>query len=484
MKVLFVFKSENFLVPIGACAISAAARREGHEVFLSEMHSEDPLERLTRLRPDLVVYSSLSGEAKHYLRLNERVKERCPEVFTVMGGPHATFYPQVLRESTLDAVCIGEGEGAFVDLLRALAAGRAVEGIPNIFARRDRSFTVRDLVEDLDGLPFPDFGLFYDNSALGKYPLKGFIASRGCPYDCTYCFNRAWRAMYAGRGKLVRRHSVPYVIEMIRKVRERWPLSNVKFQDDVFTFRADDWLREFARRYRAEIGLPFYINTRCDLLDEEMVVLLREAGCRTISMSIEAGNPGIRSEMLHRRMSDQQIVTAQRLCGKHGIYTYTNCIVGLPGATLADEVRSLDLCLESRTTWAEFPIFHPYPQTELGDLAISRGLYQPHYGKMHTSCLSGSPLNCFTEREKDVQRNFGMLASVAVAWPWLRGLIVNWLIHWPPNRMFTFLYWLAKTSIVRRKLYVTKTDWRQSALILWRSLRQELFRHSVSDEAE
>ena len=481
MKILFVFKNENFLVPIGACAISAMARREGHEVFLSEMHSENPLERVAKLRPDMVVYSSLSGEAKHYIKLNLQIKECFPEVFTIMGGPHPTFYPNMLHETTLDAVCVGEGEDAFVDLTRALAAGKAVEGIPNIFARKDQAFTIRDLVDDLDSLPFPDFGLFYDNTEMGRYPLKGFITSRGCPYDCTYCFNRAWRKMYEGRGKLRRRHSVAYVIEMIRKVKERWPLSNVKFQDDVFTFQADDWLAEFARRYRKEIGLPFYINTRCDLLDEEMMVLLRDAGCRTISMSIEAGNPSIRADVLNRRMSNEQIVAAHRLCEKHGIYTYTNCIVGLPGTTLADEIQSLDLCLESRVTWAEFPIFHPYPQTKLGDYTISRGMYDADYGRMHTSCLSGSPLNCFTEREKDIQRNFGLLGSVAVTWPWLRGPIVRWLVFWPTNRLFTLLYWLAKTYVVRRKLYETKTGWLESLRIHVRSLKQELFRHSVSD---
>ena len=484
MKILFIFKSENFVVPVGLCIISAMARQEGYETYLCEMNSEDPLERIARLKPDVIAYSSSSGEAKHYIRLNQKVKERFPDVFTIMGGPHPTFYPELVHKTTLDAICIGEGEEAFADVLHSLSSGTRVDGIPNIFTKTDTSFTVRNLVEDLDSLPFPDYSLVYDNTEMGKYPLKSFITSRGCPYPCTYCFNTAWRKIYHGRGKVVRQHSVDHVIEDIQRVSERWPLSNVKFQDDIFTYRVDEWLEEFSRKYKRHIGLPFFINTRCDLFSEDMAKLLKYAGCRTITMSIEAGDPQIRNEMLKRKMSDEQIIATHQLCEKYGIYTYTNCILGLPGTTIADDIQSLDLCLKSRVTWAEFPIFYPYPKTELGNQAINLGMYTPDYDKMHTSCLSVSPLNCFSDKEKNIQRNLGMLASVAVVLPWLRKPIVNHLIYWPPNRLFTLAYWLVKSYVVRRKLYVTKTTRWESFRIYMRSLKQEIFRHTTTEELE
>lgn len=466
---------------IGLCVISAVARHEGHEVYLSEMNSEDPLERVAKLKPDVVAYSSSTGESKHYIKLNQRLKERFSDVFTIMGGPHPTFYPDMIHETTLDAICRGEGEEAFANVLGTLSSGGMVSGIPNIFTKSDTPFTVRNLVEDLDSLPFPDYSLLYDNTEMGKYPLKAFIASRGCPYNCTYCFNSAWREIYSGRGKVVRRHSVDYVVEDIQMVKERWPLSNVKFQDDIFTYRADDWLEEFSRKYKQHIGLPFFILTRCDLLTEDIVKLLKYAGCHTISMSIEAGNPQIRNEMLKRRMSDEQIITAHRLCEKYGISTFTNCIFGLPGATIAEDIQSLDLCLKSRVTWAEFPIFYPFPKTELGDQVINMGMYTPDYNKMHTSYQNASILNCFTEKEKKVQMNTGLLASVAVVFPRLRNLIINHLIYWPPNKLFTLAYWLAKNYTLRRHIYITKTTRWESFRIYMRSLRQELFRHTFEE---
>jgi anaerobic magnesium-protoporphyrin IX monomethyl ester cyclase len=478
MKILFIFKSENFLAPIGLCAISAIAIREGHQTYLCEMNTEDPLERIAKLQPDIVAYSSSTGEAKHYFRLNYLIKKKFPDIFTVMGGPHPTFYPNVIFEDSLDAICIGEGEGAFADLLRALSNRQSFEDIPNIVtkSKKDR-FSVRNLVEDLDILPFPDYSLVYDNTPMGRYPLKSIITSRGCPYYCTYCFNSAWRKIYAGRGKVTRRHSVDYVIDEIRYVRKNWSLSCVKFYDDIFSYKADNWLEEFSRKYKKYPNLPFFILTRADLLTEDMIKLLKNAGCHTISMSIEAGNEDIRNRVLKRNMSDEQIIQVHRLCDKYGIYTFTNCIVGLPGTSIGNDIETLNLAIKAKVAWAEFPIFYPYPRTELGDHTIEMGFYKPEYEKMHTSYQYKSLLECFTEKEKNAQMNFSLLGSVAVVFPSLRNLIVRYLIYIPHNILFTWVYYFTKMYVFRKKIYVTKTTFLESLRIFIRSLKQEWFRH-------
>lgn len=481
MKVLFAFKSENFVVPAGLCLISAIAREKGHQCYLSELNSVDMLEYVAKLRPDVIAYSSSTGEAKHYLTLNQKIKARFPEIFTIMGGPHTTFYPEVIKQSSLDAICVGEGEGAFADILDALEANSLVENISNIVTPKKSAFTLRNLVEDLDTLPFPDYALLYDNTGMGNYPLKSFITSRGCPYDCTYCFNACWHKLYKDKGTYIRRHSVDYVMEDIQKVRERWPLSTVKFYDDVFVYRVDDWLEEFARKYRKLIGLPFFILTRADLLTEDMAKLLKWAGCRTISMSIEAGNPEIRNKMLRRQMSDKQIIRAHRICDKYGIFTFTNCIIGLPGTTVENDIESIDLSIRCKVDWVEFIIFHPYPGAQLADECIEKGWYKPDYSKIHTSYMHSSPLSCFTAKEKNVQMNLTALGAVAVVLPFLRNLVVNHLIHWRHNRFFTLFFYLLKMYVIRRKIYVTKTSLGESLRIFSRSLKQELFRHESKD---
>jgi len=458
--------------------ISAMAKEIGCDTCLCQLGKENVLERVIRERPDIVAYSSSTGEAKHYIGINQLIKDKFPNIFTIMGGPHPTFYPDLVRETTLDAVCIGEGEGAVVDLISKLSSGESLRDIPNIFVRGGTNHEVRDLIEDLDSLPFPDYGLFYDSTEMGKSTLKAFMASRGCPYNCSYCFNDCWNKIYRGHGKIVRRHSVDWVIEDIRRVKEKWCLSTVKFYDDIFVYRADDWLEEFARKYKKYIDLPFFILTRCDLLTEDMVKLLKYAGCRTISMSIEAGNPRIRKELLNRNMSNEQIINAHELCQKYGIYTFANCIVGLPGTSLWNDLESVDLATKCKVDWTEFPIFYPYPGTELGDRTIAMEMYTPDYKKMHTSYMFRSLLNCFSEKEKDVQENLTTLAPVAVALPKLRNLLMKHLIYWRPNRLFTLTFYLVKMYIIRHKIYVTKTNHWQSFLIYLRTLKQELFRRS------
>jgi radical SAM superfamily enzyme YgiQ (UPF0313 family) len=478
MKILFIFKSENFLAPLGLCTISAVAIKEGHQTYLCEMNSQDPLKRVEELKPEVIAYSASTGESKHYLKANRLIKERFPNVLTIMGGPHPTFFPDVIDEGCLDAICVGEGEGAFIDLLKAIRAKEHIDDIPNIVTRKNKGrFSVRHLVKDLDSLPLPDYELLYNNTPMGGYPLKNFIVSRGCAYDCTYCFNAAWRQLYKGQGEFVRRHSVDYVIDDIKYVRQRWPLSNVKFYDDIFTYRADNWLEEFSEKYKKDINLPFFILTRADLLTEDMARLLKYAGCRTISMSIEAGNPEIRNGLLKRGMSDEQIISAHLLCKKYGIYTFTNCIIGLPGTNIDNDIESIDLAIKAKASWVEFLIFHPYPKTELGQQAINMGLYEPDYDKMHTSYMYKSPLNGFSEAQKNVQMNMSVLGAVAVVLPWLRNLIVRFLIFRRHNRIFTVIYYFLKMYVIRTKIYVTKTTALESLRILIRSLKQELFRH-------
>jgi len=258
MKVLFVFKSENFLAPLGLCAVSSAARRAGHETSLCQMNTQDAMSYISRYRPDVVAYSASTGEVKHYLTINAAIKERFPDIFTIMGGPHPTFYPDVVNYGCLDAICRGEADTVFPDVLAALSDRGSASGIDNIVTPHQKAPSkMRPLVEDLDSLPFPDVSLLYDNTPMGGYPLKSVITSRGCPYNCSYCFNASWRRLYEGKGNAVRRNSVEYVISQIEFIKSKWPLSFVKFYDDIFAYAVDEWLEEFSIKYKRRVGLPF-----------------------------------------------------------------------------------------------------------------------------------------------------------------------------------------------------------------------------------
>ena len=124
MKILFIVKTIDFIDPQGIMLLSALAKEKGHNTFLGILSREDILQKIVDIRPEVIAYSAGTGEHKYYLKLNKIIKEKFPEIFTIMGGSHPTFYPECIDKSSLDAICIGEGDEAFIDVLSAIEKER------------------------------------------------------------------------------------------------------------------------------------------------------------------------------------------------------------------------------------------------------------------------------------------------------------------------------------------------------------------------
>lgn len=480
VKVMFVTKGGEYFPPMGLMQISAMAKKEGHDVSLGLIKKENVTEKIEKEKPEVVAYSGSTGEHKLYFHFNHELKQRFPDLITIIGGPHATFFPErTLEKGNFDAVCIGEGDYAFPEFLSRIKS-RNFSDIENIMTGSEKP-RLRNLVQNLDSLPFADRGLFYNNGEGGDDPIKHFFVSRGCPYNCTYCFNEPFKEMYPGQ-KYVRRRGVDSVLEEISKVREKWPLKYIKFYDDVFTLKADDWLEEFTEKYSKKVGLPFFCLTRADVMNRDIADLLKKAGCKAISMSIESANDRIRREVLHRKMTNEQIKEAYKLCGERGIAVQSNNILGLPTSRIEDDIATVDLNVECRKRGTivigEFGTAHPYPGTELGRYCEKLGVYSPEkdFEDLHMSYHDTSPLNCFSDEEKRMQRNLTMLGTVAVKFPRLRNLIVNHLIKLPTNPLYFAAFYISKTTSYMRDVYSIGYTWKDYARVIPRSLKLDWFK--------
>lgn len=502
MKILFVERIVEYIDPMNVELLSALARREHCSTFLAVLQTDDLEKELRRIKPDIVALSAKTGEHTYYLKAAEVVKKYSRNIFTIMGGPHCTFFPDVIENENIDAVGSGECDYAWPELLRTLKTGGNIHNIKNIFTKENWNSCFKNSLSErmrhfggrtteLDTLPFFDRELIYNRTHLKDFPMRSFMSSRGCPFECTYCFEPRINAIYKGKGPIFNRYSVQRLCAELKELKERWPTQFIKFYDDLFfvSRKIDPWLEEFAEVYPREVGLPFFCLSRCNILSEEVIKLLKGAGLHSMTMSIEAGNDYIRNEIIKRRMTRKEILDAFALCDKYGVVTFANSILGIPvrseimkeqGKTAIDyDIESLDINLECKVIFGEFGTVYPYPGCELAEYVEKNGWFTADdFDRLHTSYQSESPLRCFTEKEKLMQNNLALLGTVCLLFPKLRNLVVKYLIKRKLTKLYFVAYYLAKGYLVVFKVYPLKLAlWNMIRNII-RSFRIEIGKHS------
>jgi anaerobic magnesium-protoporphyrin IX monomethyl ester cyclase len=474
VHLLFIIK-EIDNEPHGIMHISALLKQEGHQTSLAVATEEDPVEAALRLKPDVVGYTVYTGTQNYYLDLNRQIKAQLPGVFSLFGGPHPTFFPEMIEHEGVDGICVGEGEYATLDLLNALQADAEITGIPNWHFKFNSEIVrnpVRPLLtsEQLDELPFPDRDLLYNvHPASRRNKIRPFITGRGCPYSCTYCFNKAYRDLYRGLGKTMRRRSVEDVIREIKAVRRRYSLEFITFMDDTFILNRQ-WLQDFAVRYKAEVGLPFWCQVRADLVTDEMMALFKDAGCVSVSFGLEAGNDRLRNAILKRNMSREQILEASRIFRQHGIAFMTNNMLGLPTGSLETDFETLELNVQCRPSYANVFLFQPYPKTELGEWACQDGWMIGSFDDLSGSVSDDTILRFGSESEKRQIENLQKLFALAVEFPFLVPL-VKLLIKLPRNKLFWFVYKIWKGYAIKRRMFPFRLTPREYVSAAWQYMR-------------
>jgi len=351
--------------------LSAILKAEGHQtslLHLSRFRAGRVDRALIRFRPDLVAVSSTSDQFPLAARVVERVRRlHGPPV--VLGGVQATMAPEeTLSIPGLLGICLGEADRSLPALVSALAAGREPWETPNFWFRRDGEIVrnpLGPLVEDLDSLPFPDREVFQYQSLVSLTGKASFCTGRGCPYLCPYCANHALKKIYRGCGAYVRQRGPARVVdEVVEVLGGHRGIRQVVFEDETFTHDRR-WIREFCAEYARRVDRPFACSTRFDRLDEELVGLLKGAGCFQLRLGIESGNEALRRRVLRKEISNSEVL---RICGLvrgAGISLWTFNMIGLPGETEQNVRETIRLNREVRPETPFVSVFRPYPGTEL-----------------------------------------------------------------------------------------------------------------------
>jgi radical SAM superfamily enzyme YgiQ (UPF0313 family) len=388
-KVTFVISEVRLHEQLSIMALSASLKASGHETSLV-FFQNDPLNRdrivreIKKENPDFIALSFMSCVKEHYIDLAGYIKQHISTPI-VIGGPAATFDPDLcnFNGNPFDAVCIGEGDLAIVNFANKYNGSGDPTPLYNFVTKNGNGTHLRgellNLIEPLDQLPFPDRKIIYDkDDFLKNSKIKMFMSGRGCPYQCTYCFNHKYNKMYRGKGHIIRHKSVDYFLEEILQIREDYPLEGIIFEDDIFIIDRE-WLTEFAEKYPVKIGLPYMCYVRPNLVTEEIARLLRISGCYSVRVAIECGNEPLRNKILKRNLSDEQILKSCHVLHGEGLKVGTINILGLPTETIENMQETLNLNRACKPEHVSANMFMPLPGVDLTNYAIESGLLDKHF---------------------------------------------------------------------------------------------------------
>lgn len=380
MKILLVVKSKA-IETLGVMYLSGIAKHLGCYCKITDIN--DAWLVATAWYPDVIGFSIMTGDREKFRTLNEDIKKVI--CFTsVVGGPDVTFFPQGYEWA--EHVVQGEAENWFADFL----SSKRQKEVP---------------YPDLDSIPWPDRSDFPDR------PIRDFIASRGCTNACNYCYNYTWNIMYPDLAKIRYRSAIDVVNE-VAAVQPRFAY----FQDSTFGTSLK-WLREFSREYSRKLRIPFHVHLRPNLVTEERVGLLVDAGCVSVKIALETASSRLRKLINRGRSSNDDVYTASRLLKKEHIALILQNMIGIPTAKIEDDLDTLDVNIRCRPAYAWVSIFQPYPKTGLAEICEKEGHYSGDYSEIGDNFFEGSVLN-FTPEHKEqlacLQRIFAFCVEMQV----------------------------------------------------------------------
>ena len=367
----------------GLASISAVVKSGGHDCVLFHMkHDFDEQEfknKIVGFDCGLIGFSVRTTIFNSCQKLIKWTKEALPESFIYCGSYHVTLVPdEVLAVDGVDAVMLGEGEYPTLELCDKMQADGDYTDIQSMYFKLSdgtvKKNPVRPLLENLDELPIPDFNLFdYKNLETTKIKTALVMMSRGCLFSCTYCGNSQFRNIYPNKKKFTRFRSAENAIKYLETLLEQYPdIEYINFRDSIFN-SYPDWFDNFIDIYKEKIHRPFTCNLRLDLLTEDTVRRMKEAGCYLIDVGVESGDYEIRTKYLKRMMTDEQMIDAFSWFHKYKITSLTYNIVGLPYEDLKKALKTIKLNVKLNPDKIIPNIFYPYPMTVLHDIAKQAG---------------------------------------------------------------------------------------------------------------
>lgn len=384
----------NRMVPQGLLSIAAYLEREGHDVFVYDclglrapVDLNEQVKAIIAYQPQIVGFSATTSSFPDAVDLARKIKEQSPSIMTVCGGVHVSALEgRLLAEyPSFDYLVAGEGELTMAEL----AAGFDPAQIKGLIWREDTKVITnepRTKISDLDSLPFPAYeklaGFPHDyHLPLFSYintPGATMITSRGCMFQCSYCDRSVFK-------KGFRYNSAAYIYEHMKHLRTKFGVRHINIYDDLFTANRERIVQLCDKLTRFPLGINFNCAVRVGYTDDDLLKMLKNAGCLMVSLGIESADP----QMLARHKSgvslDDVRDTVRRI-QKAGLRAKGLFMMGLPGETEESVRRTSDFIISLGLDDMNMAKFTPFPGAPLWAAIRDEGSFEEDWRLMN--CLN------------------------------------------------------------------------------------------------
>jgi len=384
----------GLFLPLGLAYVTAALKDKGYIYDCIDLHTEQimqkkPFDFWDRIQDfdlssyDMVAFGGVFLKFEDLQYLSSRIKQNYSHIFQIVGGNMATMTPDIVLERTqVDCVCLYEGEETIVDLVRTLEKGGDWKEVSSIKYRDENGQPVEsparpkltaDKVPHLPDRESWNFDLIrkaYPVGSPGRYSAVAF-ASRGCPFTCTFCKPLT--------GKEIRSREIQSIIDELKYLKEHWNIQYVRFFDEVFIGSKYRIKALCEAMIEEKLNIFWWCQTQVRLIDEDLLKVMKKAGCIEIAYGVESGSDTMLNDM-KKGVSVDIIRNVLEATNRSDIRITLNLLAGTPAETVDTLRETRDFLISlNHINWANVPSIQfvvPLPGTELFDTAVKMDLIQ------------------------------------------------------------------------------------------------------------
>jgi len=445
------------MLPLGLLYVSAIIERCGHKAKIIDPYLDDvelkhfdcgDFDKIDTViedyAPAIIGYSGIATSYGRTKRLSLHIKNNHPQVMQVAGGALSSVYELLLTKTGIDAVFHGEAEVSLPIFLERFEQKESAHDVPGISFLLDGKKAVKNYpaeqVNDIDTIPFPAYHLIDVNRylhpidqwlahyepILKRNPSYGdlirtigpkthyipIVTARGCTHKCIFCYRHV-------RG--VRQHSVSYVIEHIKYLKETYGIGGFGFSDELFNSRYE-WVMELCDEIEKNNLDIFYLvgGARVNKIDEKILRRLKQTGCISIEYGQESGSDFILKEY-KKGTTSQQNKEITKLTQQVGIHTVVQLVIGSPGETTSTIYETIRLLKDVDAYQYSLNYLIPLPETPIWQYVTENELVQDveHYLDLVAE-YGGTPLVNLTKASDNVWIDWSRLIPTELRLHYLR----------------------------------------------------------------